>query len=336
MELPPSQVQRAVIRRYASVVSRLDEELGERPMVLPNSDFFPDRFLGDLRSVKRLVKRMREHAGMQDIPVHVNVISDDSEVHDTDAGCASGACSIPAVGNNGMVRLIDEGDAWRMQLLQAELRHPVVLTTNVARSLGYVFLIETKAEDEVIEPPVDVTADMTAVAMGFGALMLQGSYIYAKSCGGPSIAKVTKMTCPELAIAFAAFICRGRHPVRRALKELDVTQQSLLEQAYAVLDSNREVVEKLRSDPKRLVASDFQLKEAKPWLSRMFGKKKVAPSFDELIEAGADLDELEDTFIEMPPSSRATRSSRPPPDPEREELRELVTEAFQHARANAE
>ena len=336
MELPPSQVQRAVIRRYASVVSRLDEELGERPMVLPNSDFFPDRFLGDLRSVKRLVKRMREHAGMGDIPVHVNVVSDDSTAQGMDSGCSSGACSIPAVGNNGMVRLIDEGDAWRMQLLEAELRHPVVLTTNVARSLGYVFLIETKDEDEVIEPPVDVTADMTAVAMGFGALMLQGSYIYAKSCGGPSIAKVTMMTCPELAIAFAAFIHRGRHPLRRALKELDTTQHALLDEAYAVLDSNREVVEKLRSDPRRLMASDFQLKETKPWLARMFSRKKTEPSLDQLLEDGADLDELENTFIEMPPSSRATRSSRPPPDPEREELRDLVTEAFRQARADAE
>jgi hypothetical protein len=303
-------------------------------MVLPTSDFFPDRFLGDLRSVKRLVTRMREHAGMEDIPIHVNVISDDGAAESSN--CSSGACSIPAVGNNGMVRLIDEGDAWRLQLLEAELRHPVVLTTNVARSLGYVFLIETKAEDEVLEPPVDVTADMTAVAMGFGALMLQGSYIYAKSCGGPSIAKVTKMTCSELAVAFAAFICRGGHPVRQALRELDVTQRALLDEAYAVLDTNRDVVEKLRADPARLVASDFQLKEAKPWLSRMFGKRKSSASLEQMLADGADLDELENTFIEMPPSSRATRSSPPPPDPEREELRDLVAEAFAQARANAE
>jgi hypothetical protein len=240
------------------------------------------------------------------------------------------------MGSNGIVRLVDEGDAWRMQLLEAELKHPVVLTTNVARSLGYVFLIETKDEDEVLEPPVDVTADMTAVALGFGALMMQGSYIYAKSCGGPSIAKVTKMTCPELAVAFAAFICRGGHPLRRALKELDITQRALLDEAYAVLDTNRDVVEKLRNDPERLVSSDFQLKEAKPWLSRMFGKRTSAPSLERMLEEGADLDELENTFIEMPPSSRATRTSPPPPDPEREELKKLVSEAFRQERATAE
>jgi hypothetical protein len=219
-----------------------------------------------------------------------------------------------------------------LQLLEPELAHPVVLTTNVARSLGYVFLVETKADDEVIEPPVDVTADMTAVALGFGALMLQGSYIYAKSCGGPSVGKVTKMTCPELAVAFAAFIARGDHSLRKALKELDVTQRALLGDAHALLDSNRLLVEKLKRDPARLVDGNFELSEAKPWISKFFGRKQKSVELD-LLDEGADLQTLEDMLIDMPPSSRAGRPSRPPVDPEREELRHLVGEAFREVRA---
>jgi hypothetical protein len=311
----------------------LGDELGEPPMVLPDGNFFPDRFALDLPSVEKLVRRMQQHAGMADIPIRVSVLDD----HQPPQGssCASGACSIPAVATNGTPRLVDEGESWRLQLLEAELRHPVVLTTNVARSLGYVFLIETKDEHEVLQPPVDITADMTAVALGLGALMLQGSYIYTKSCGGPSVGKVTKMTCPELAVAFAAFISRGGHPVRKALKELDTTQRTLLEEAYALLDSNRAIVQALRNDPSRLVDGDFELVETKPWLTRLFGKKKASHALDDMLDEGADLEDLENMLIEMPPSSRATRSSHPPADPEREELRDLVTEAFQQARAEA-
>src|SRR5690606_31026214 len=130
-------------------------------------------------SVQKLVARMQEHAGMCDVPISVSVVTDGIE-STASSNCSSGACAVPTVTGHGIQRLVDEGSSWRLQLLEAELKHPVVLSTNVARSLAYVFLMETQEDLEVIEPPVDITADMTAVALGLGALMLQGSYIYAK------------------------------------------------------------------------------------------------------------------------------------------------------------
>ncbi|HEU5074717.1 MAG TPA: hypothetical protein VFU02_11095 [Polyangiaceae bacterium] len=341
MELPSGQVVRAVIQRYARLISRLEDELGERPMVLPNGNFFPDHFRGDERSVQKLVRRMQAHAGIGDIPIRVSVVSQDAAGSAGDAGesgsCGSGGCAVPTIAAHGLERLVDEGDGWRLQLLEAELRHPVVLSTNIARSLAYVFLVETKEEHEVIEPPVDITADMTAVALGLGSLMLQGSYIYAKSCGGPSIARVTKMSCPELAIAFAAFIVRGDHSVREALKELDATQRELLGEAHLLFESNRHVVAQLRNAPAKLAQGEIELSEAKPWLSRMFSRRKELREQDplEALSAGAELEELENMLTEMPPSSaarRPSRSARPATD---DDLKKLVAEAFGSARAGA-
>lgn len=335
MELPSGQVVRAVIQRYSRLISRLEDELGERPMVLPNGNFFPDRFTSDQNSVQKLVARMQEHAGISDIPIRVSVVSQE-DAAPASSSCGSGGCAVPTIAAHGLERLVDEGDGWRLQLLEAELRHPVVLATNIARSLAYIFLVETKDEHEVIEPPVDITADMTAVALGLGSLLLQGSYIYAKSCGGPSIARVTKMSCPELAIAFAAFIVRGDHSVREALKELDATQRDLLSEAHLLFESNRHVVSQLRNAPGKLAEGDIELTEAKPWLSRMFSRRKGLPDRDplEALAAGAELEELENMLTEMPPSSaarRPTRSARPVPD---DDLKQLVAEAFGSVRAD--
>lgn len=334
MELPSGQVVRAVIQRYSRLISRLEDELGDRPMVLPNGSFFPDRFVGDVKSVQKLVRRMQEHAGISDIPIRVSLVSND-DAPSAESNCSTGGCAMPTIAAHGPERLVDEGDGWRLQLLEAELKHPVVLSTNIARSLAYVFLVETKEEQEVIEPPVDITADMTAVALGLGALMLQGAYIYAKSCGGPSIARVTKMSCPELAIAFAAFIVRGDHPVRTALKELDTTQRDLLSEAHVLFESNRHVVTQLRNAPSKLAQSDFELTDAKPWLSRMFGRRKELPERDPLaaLASGAELEELENMLTEMPPSSAARRASRPARPLPDDELKKLVAESFGGARA---
>ncbi len=333
MELPSGQVVRAVIQRYARLLARLGPEFGERPLVLPNGEFFPDRFRGDERSVAKLVARMQSHAGISDIPIQVTLVSDDTGPN-SDSSCSTGTCQLPTVTANGVERLLDQGDSWRLQVLEAELRHPVVLSTNIARSLAYVFLMETQEDDEIIEPPVDITADLTAVALGLGSLMLQGSYIYAKSCGGPSVARVTKMSCPELAIAFAAFIVRGNHSVRAVLRELDATQRALLGEAHTLFESNRHIVACLQNDPAKLVAGGFELSDAKPWLSRMFARKKPATQDDPLdsLSSDTDLEELENMLIEMPPSSAARRPSRPPRDPKRDEIKSLVTEAFRPAR----
>lgn len=342
MQLPPPHVTRAVIQRYARLQKRYAHELGTRPLVLPNRTFFPDTFQNDAPSLERIVQRMQSHAGMEDIPIRSAVVTSQSPTGT--GGCSSGACAVPASATSGSPRLVDEGTGWCIQVPDAELRHPIALTTNLARSLAFIFLVETQEEGERLEPPMDVTADFVAVALGFGPLMLQGAYIYAKSCGGPRIGSVTTVNLNELALAVALFAALGEHPLAPALKELDVTQKAALSEAQALFRSNRSLVELFKKQPEQIASGHFTVESPTNFLTSWFRKKRspaAAPSFEDL-DPSMDLAELESLLISMPPSSQVQRESRRPPgtssgihSKDSAELRELVEEALKATRLEA-
>jgi hypothetical protein len=335
MELPPIPAIRAIVERYARLLVKLGDELGDRPLVLPTSRYFPDDFGTDQKSLKRLVGRMKRHAGMSDIPTKTRLVAIEGQSGGSSCGTGSCGTSACAPSPSDVDRLVDEGDVWRLQVPEPELRHSVALTTNLARVLSYVFLAETLPEGEMIEAPGDVTADLTAVALGFGVLMLQGSYIYSKSCGGPSIAKVTKLGPGELSIATALFARLGDHPVKPAQRQLDTTQAALLGEARSWLDSNEALVEGLRRQPQRIAQGRFELTETQPWLTRVFGgKKRSAAEADFLAAEGLtdeSLGDLEDLLATLPERSKPKGSKQP--DPEHDELRDLVAEALAESRA---
>jgi hypothetical protein len=342
MQLPPPAVIGALVQRYARLLSRYGDEIGERPLVLPNGDFFPDEFRSNERALRRLVKRMQRHAGMLDVPIETRLLEDAGSSQGCGStGCAAGACA-PRGGPCGCGKdtcedsdghhsppphLLDQGDHWILQIPETETKHPVVLTTQVARSLGFVFLAETLTEGQIIDPPVDVTTDLAAVALGFGVLLLEGSYIYQKSCGGPSVGRATKLAVGELAILVVLFATRGGHPIRAALRELGTTQRAVVREARGWVESNRELTELLREQPGRLASGDFQLADPQPWLLRLIGRKKPSQVKLDPTEAllGGNLDEIESMMATMPAPQR--RDPRPP-DPQRDELKALVDEAL--------
>jgi hypothetical protein len=207
----------------------------------------------------------------------------------------------------------------------------------LARSLAFVFLVETKLEDEVLEPPVDVTADFAAVALGLGALLLQGSYIYAKSCGGPRVTRVTKVLLPELAISTALFAASEGHDIGPLLRELDPTQKELLAEADRLIRANRRLVATLVEQPDRIARGDFELETPSSILASLkrglsaitttSSSRSAAPLPP--IDPGLELDELESLLIAMPPASTVRgRSDRPPASPKTDELKELVAEVL--------
>jgi hypothetical protein len=330
-------VTRAVIQRYARLLDRYKDDLGSRPFVVPNGDFFPDEFVGDEESVKLLVARMLEHAGMVDIPLETRIVNPGTPEAEP-SKCSGFSCGAPVTSRLGFERLVDRGDGWILQIPSVELRHPVLLTTNVARSLAFVFMVETQKEGELLEPPVDVSADLIAVALGFGALMLQGSYIYAKSCGGPQVASVTKIGLGELSIAVALFAALDYHRLAPVIKHLDTTQKAVLGDARDLIDANLNLVQQVRDEPHVVSREDFSLEEPRTFLTSLLGKWKKPARAESVnldkIDASMDLDEVESLLMDMPPSSRAGRPSRPPSRPplnsdkERNELRDLVGEAL--------
>jgi hypothetical protein len=238
-------------------------------MVLPNGKFFPDAFTGDLPSVGRLLRRMQEHAGMADIPIQIGVVDPDEAEACGSGGC--GSCAAPNVSPQmAAARLMDLGDGWRINLSPGEVHHPVSLTAALARALGHIFLLEETSAERPIDEPLEVTVELTTVALGLGTLLLAGSYLYQKSCGGPNVACLTALSVGELSVAFSLFAKHSGHSLRGARSELEATQRDQLSEAETWMLSNPQVTQLLASDPLRLVLGDFELSAPKSWMARLF------------------------------------------------------------------
>ena len=133
MDLPDDRTLRELVQRYASIIERFGADIGERPMVLPNGSFFPDVWSGDLPSVRRLLRRMQQHAGMADIPLELGVVDPEADAEACGSG-ACGSCAAPNVSPQvSASRLVDLGDGWRVNIAPAEVRNAVVLTAALAR-----------------------------------------------------------------------------------------------------------------------------------------------------------------------------------------------------------
>lgn len=315
--------KKSVVERYARLLALVGGELGERHLVLPNGDSFPDRFTPDASGLATLTACMLRHAGLEDVPVTTRVVEDPSD--DAGGACSSGcgskagSCGTSAgsdAESGAIPRLVDTGTSFTLNVPAAELRHPVVLTTMVARALGHVFLVEALPAGARIEHPPDLTADHAAVALGFGPLLLEGSYVYSKSCGGPQVASVTHASIAELAFSTALFIEMCGQSGRRALAALGVTQQAALGEALEWARSNDVLIQRLRREPDRVAGGDYDLREPRPWLFRLFGgKSKDLPL--------------------TPPVGVPQRAPKAV-DPRHAELRALVDEALEASPVDAE
>jgi hypothetical protein len=345
MELPDLASRAELLRRYARLLENFGSEIGQRPLVRQNGDFFPDVFDKDEASVARLLRRLQAHAGLEDIPIQVRLLSlaASDQASGSGGSCGSGACAPAKVGAAPeAARLEEREDGWVLNVFDAELHHPVALTCTLARSLARVFLHETQSETAVVEAPVDVSVDLACVALGLGTLVLEGSYVYAKSCGGPSVTQLTTLSVGELAVACSLFIAAGGHSARRALGELGTTQRALLAEANEWAASNPRLIRLLESDPGQLASSAPQLSDTKPWLLRLFDRspRRAEPSLERVLSGDvgdAELVELarraqrEGAPVKTKQGGNAAGASPAPAkknDTSRDELRALVDEAL--------
>ena len=339
MELPELEGRAQLVRRYAHLLSHFSREIGKRPLVLQNAKFFPDLFERDEASAVRLVRRLQAHAGMDDIPVHARVVAfEPPQESEARAGsCGSGGCGpVQVTETPKTTRLIETGEGWQLNVFDVELHHPVGLTTQMARALGRIFLEEARTSADAIEAPIEVSTELAAVALGFGPLLLDGSYIYGKSCGGPSVSRLTTLSVGELAIVSSLFIAMGRHSTRQALGYLGTTQRALLSEASDWAASNAKIVEELGEAPGQLATGTPKLAETRPWLLRLFDRPRrpTSPSLESALSGSlgdAELLELARSLAETHPTGEAGRPSTQPRAPKgdrHDELRALVDEAL--------
>lgn len=339
MELPKLPARAELARRYAYLLQHFGRELGQRPLVQHDATFFPDRFEHDAPSLERLVRRLQTHAGMEDVPIRVRLLSPDGEPA-LGGGCGSGACSpscgsgVAAAEADGKIaRLEESSEGWTLNVIDAELQHPVGLTTQLALALGDIFLAETRSARSPVEAPHGVSRDLACVALGLGLLVLEGSYVYAKSCGGPSVTQLTQLSVGELALACSLFISAGQHSPRRALSGLGTTQRSLLAEANDWAASNRTLVNQLIEQPGQLATAAPTVQETRSWLVRLFERAprrkntSAVPSLEAALAEGlgeGDLLRLAKDLAGAQPKERtASRKER-----EYAELSALVDEAL--------
>ena len=319
MELPSTEVRRALVTAYALVATRLELLDGERQLVLPNGQFFPDVFSGDEPSVQRLLDRLLEHAGLADMALTVRFWGETQ-----DASCGSGGCGScgPAQSESepeSVERVTDAGEHWQVNVLPAETRDPVALSSALCRAIALTVLREADAPPTELE--LDLAVDLTAVELGFGVLLLEGSHIYRKSCGGPSIGRVTALGPSELSLAVALSAAVHEQPLRAVNKHLSATQQEAFGEAKVWADSNSALVLLLQQDPERVAAGEFELREPASWLGRWLGAKARRAKTP---ETATTIEELEAALKSAP----APRVPQKAPDPKLEEIRRLVDEAL--------
>lgn len=315
MQLPALPVRIDLLKAYARFVAAAGDPASPRPLVLPSGKFFPDLFQGDQASLDRLAHRMQALSGLQEVELRLEVLDGEG----SGGGCSTGACAPSAPVEQTPQRLEQNGSVWTLRVMQAEVGNPVALTANLARVLGHAFA--SRIAPQASPERAALAGDLAAVSLGFGHLLLEGSYIYSKSCGGPSIGRVTALSCPEVAVLVAAFLTLQGQSARAALKHGGVTQQALLKEAFAWMSTNREMTRALRADPKTFAESEVHAVETQPWLVRLFGSGKAKPP-----RAPQTLDEME-AWAErnLPgPSKESSKDSASKDDG----LRQLVDEAL--------
>jgi hypothetical protein len=317
MELPNSEVRQGLVAAYAEVVAKLDLLSTERALVLPNGEFFPDVFTGDEASVQRMLDRLLEHAGLSDMALTARFWGESG------GSCGTGACGScgpaqPEPDSERVERLVDAGEHWQVNILPTEVASPVALGSALCQAVALAVLREADTQPRL---PLNLAMDLTAIGLGYGVLLLEGSHIYRKSCGGPSIARTTALGPTEVALVLALSAAVSEQPLRKVAKHLSATQQEAFGEATAWADSNASLVQSLRSDPSRIARGEFQLKEPSSWLGRWLGSKlKRAPNAN----SAATIEELEAALGAENAPRRALKAR----DPKLDEIRRLVDEAL--------
>lgn len=266
MALPSEDSLRFIVARMASILAAHGEAFDAPPLVLPNAEFFPDAISVSGDGLETLLARVAFHSPLpDDVPLTLGFVEAE------DAGgksCSSGACG-PGVDAALLPPVHETDETYLIPLDVTVARHPVRLTTAIARGVGGVLLAYT--DTPTVDPGRD--AEIAAVLSGFGVLLANGANVFMKGCSGVKVHRGTDLTVEEVAAALAIFVRRFDHAPSKAKKHLEPTQLEAFEEALAWADQNEELLAKLASAPELLEGGVFELAKPKGMLSRLFGKK---------------------------------------------------------------
>jgi hypothetical protein len=270
MTLPSETVLRNLVARYARILAAHGEAFEGAELVTPTGAHFPDHFARDQKSLERLITRVASYTPLgEDVPLSFVLVEDETD----DGHCTSG-CSKPAARIDGVQRI---EDGYRVAIPVTELGNATRLVCAIARGLSAAVLAE--AGEEIAPREIGLESEIIAVASGFGVVMLEGSHVYTKSCGGPAIHRGTTLATEELATLLAFFCAHADLPARAARKHLGATQAEAFDEAWTFVQNNDAIVKKLREAPELLEGGAFTFETKRGLLSRLFSSRQeeVAP-----------------------------------------------------------
>ena len=266
---------RSIVAQFAALREGWGEVLGEADLVEPNGEYFPDEFALEPAAIERLMRRMMSYAPLSaDLDVALAFVEPEGEAKPGGGGCGSGACGTggekgaPAILGGGAVET-EEGYA--VPVATADVVEPTILTTSLARSMGRLVLHECGEE---VDPRDEAAlAEITAVACGFGVLLLNGACVYKKGCGGMRMHQATVLGVHEIALATALFVRVNEKKAGAVKRHLEVTQREAFDEALAFVDGQPKLVENLREHPETLSDGVFVLEERKGLFAKLFERK---------------------------------------------------------------
>jgi hypothetical protein len=321
MDLPAETQLRWILSHTATLLERGAEPV--RGLVQPTGGYFPDAFDGSPRSVAALMSRVQRLAGLSDLKVDLTVLSPEGDAQTV--SCGSGACGSGGKIDVKLDRVAQRGEGeYAVAVAAGEIRSPVVLTTAMVRAVSAMFLTEADAYRGVLADDREPLTDLAGVLLGFGVLLANGSYIYAKGCHGVHVQSATRMPVDEITVALGLFCRLFDVPERAAARHLEVTPAEHFDEGYAWASSNASVVRLLRARPDAVRAGEYTLSPSRSWLARVLGvgaKKRATSPHDELAD-------LERAVLAAPASKGGQKPADAAKAKRLAELRALVDESL--------
>ncbi|MFO0618948.1 MAG: hypothetical protein U0414_40545 [Polyangiaceae bacterium] len=315
MTLPWSDEQaRWILKRTATLRAR-----GAKPVngvVLPTHEFFPDQLDRSPKTIARFFGRMLELGGLDFLDVKLELVAEGDDPNAASKGCSSGGCSSPGLRlPQAEFKRLDKRSegAFTARITEGETQHPTVLAVAMSRLVAAMFLSELDCWSVFGKQEREGAVDLAAVALGFGALIANGSAIEVAGCGGKKVHSATALGAGETSFALALSCALEGTPASRVARYLSAPLASPFDVAARTIAANREVVGRIDSAPASVEDGYFTLN---PPAGAFFGR--IRSMFSKKDE--------EDAFVPLPPSTKKPR------DPEKEaklrELRALVDETL--------
>jgi hypothetical protein len=270
VELPDEDALSWLVAAYAGLRGAHGDGIGTPALVEPTVQFFPEPIRGDAASVAGVLRAIVGHSPVaDDLPIELAFRLADDE----DGGeCSSGACHAPgadAIAKSG-VEVTPSG--YRVVLEAPALRHLDALAASLARAVGALVLFE------VNEDASAARSEVAAIVCGFGVLVANGTAVWTKSCGGLRTARSTALSVEEAAVGLALFLALHGEGTSKARKYLGAAQREAFAVACDWVDSNPELVERLRESPSTLVGSAIAMEPVRGifgnWLHRRAVKRQ--------------------------------------------------------------